>query len=245
VFSTTGFFSAAQGGETSAAMEKAKGETKALVEEGKGQTKGAVESIGINLPRSVRTLHLPRHMDEEVWWEKHDYRCAFAAFEILQATLGQSLFRPNLLRADRDRCLMPSGFPSPTILFVDSFEDARKYYVQRLSMSSPEYVILEADTAAEGLSLCKSLRIDCVVAELDLPDMSGFHLLLDLVPRVLHPEIAVIILTHIDVATLPEHALKNGALAYLVKTRTSGDDLDKVILKALAVVPPSHKELQT
>ena len=99
---------------------------------------------------------------------------------------------------------MPMGSPSATILFIDSYEDARQYYVQRLTISSPDYVILEADTAAAGLSVCKSLRIDCVVSELDLPDMSGFQVLLELVPRVLHPEIAVIILTRIDVETLPE-----------------------------------------
>jgi hypothetical protein len=37
-------------------------------------------------------------------------------------------------------------------------------------MSSPGYVILEADTGAAGLSICKSRRIDCVVSGLDLPD---------------------------------------------------------------------------
>jgi DNA-binding NarL/FixJ family response regulator len=137
---------------------------------------------------------------------------------------------------------MPIGYSSSTILFIDCYEDARQYYVQRLTMSSPEYVILEADTGAAGVSICKSRRIDCVVSELDLPDMSGFQVLLELIPRVCHPEVAVIILTHIDVETFPEHALKNGALAYLVKSRTSGDDLDKVILKALAMVPPTHKE---
>ena len=137
---------------------------------------------------------------------------------------------------------MPIGYPSATILFIDAYEDARQYYVQRLTMSSPEYVILETDTGAAGFSICKSLRIDCVVTELDLPDMSGFQVLVELVPRVCHPEVAIIILTHIDVETFPEHALKNGALAYLVKSRTSGDDLDKVILKALAIVPPAQKE---
>ena len=132
---------------------------------------------------------------------------------------------------------MPIGYPSTTILFIDNYEDARQYYVRCLTMSSPDYVILEADTGATGLSLCKSLRIDCVVSELDLPDMSGFQLLPTLIPRICHPEIAVIILTRIDVTTFSKHALKNGAQAYLVKSPASCDDLDKVIPKALATVP--------
>ena len=127
--------------------------------------------------------------------------------------------------------------PSTTILFIDSYEDVRQHYVRRLTMSSPGYVILEADTGEAGLSICKSRRIDCVVSELDLPDMSGFQVLLELVPRVSHPEVAVIILTRIDVTTFSKHALKNGAQAYLVKSPTSCDDLDKVIPKALAMVP--------
>jgi len=124
--------------------------------------------------------------------------------------------------------------PSTTILFIDNDGDVRQRHVRHLTISSPDYVILEADTGATGLSLCKSLRIDCVVSELDLPDMSGFQLLPTLIPRICHPEIAVIIVTRLTVETFPEHALKNGALAYLVKSRTSGDDLDKVILRALA-----------
>jgi DNA-binding NarL/FixJ family response regulator len=72
--------------------------------------------------------------------------------------------------------------------------------------------------------------------------MSGFHVLGALVPRVLRPQIPVIILTRINIPTLPEFALKNGALVYLIKSRTSGDDLDKVIHKALAIVPPTRKE---
>ena len=81
-----------------------------------------------------------------------------------------------------------------------------------------------------------------MVSELDLPDMSGFQVLLELVPRVCHPEVAVIILTRIDIETFPEHALKNGALAYLVKSRISGDDLHSTIHNVLAAVGPTRKE---
>jgi len=132
--------------------------------------------------------------------------------------------------------------PSTTILFIDNDEDVRQRHVRHLTISSPDYVILEADTGATGLSICKSRRIDCVVSELDLPDMSGFQVLLELVPRVCHPEVAVIILTRIDIETFPERALKNGALAYLVKSRISGDDLHSTIHNVLAAVGPTRKE---
>jgi DNA-binding NarL/FixJ family response regulator len=130
--------------------------------------------------------------------------------------------------------------PSTTILFIDSHEDARQHYVRRLTISSPDYVIFEADTGAAGLSICKSVQVDCVVSELDLPDMSGFQVLVDLVRRDRHPRVAIIILTRIDIESFPEHALKNGAIAYLVKSRTSGDQLDEVIRKAVATVPSTR-----
>jgi len=132
--------------------------------------------------------------------------------------------------------------PSTTILFIDGHDHDRRYWIKRLTISSPDWVILEAETGAAGLSVCRSQHVDCVVTELDLPDMSGFEVLLELVPRALYPKIAVIILSRLNLQTLAELAIKNGAQAYLVKSHVSGDDLEKVIHQALATVGPTHKE---
>jgi|SRR5215467_10103718 len=132
--------------------------------------------------------------------------------------------------------------PSTTILFIDGHDHDRQYWIKRLTISSPDWVILEAETGAAGLSVCRSQHVDCVVTELDLPDMSGFEVLLELVPRALYPKIAVIILSRLNLQTLAELAIKNGAQAYLVKSHVSGDDLEKVIHQALATVGPTHKE---
>lgn len=112
---------------------------------------------------------------------------------------------------------------------------------QRLTISSPDYVVLEADTAVAGLAICQSQRVDCVVTELDLPDISGFKVLLDLVRHVQRPETAVIILSHLILEALAELSLKNGALAYLIKSHVSGDDLDRTIRKAIAAVGTTRK----
>ena len=133
--------------------------------------------------------------------------------------------------------------PSATILFIDGYDHDREYWVRRINISSPEYLILEADTGAAGLSLCRSQRIDCVVAELRLPDMSGFQVLLQLVPYA-RWEIAVVMLSRLSYPQLAELAIKNGAQTYLVKSRISGDDLDRAIHKALVTVPPTRKELR-
>jgi CheY-like chemotaxis protein len=60
-----------------------------------------------------------------------------------------------------------------SLLFIDGYDHDREYWVRRINISSAEYLVLEADTGAAGLSVCQSWRIDCVVAELSLPYMSG------------------------------------------------------------------------
>jgi DNA-binding NarL/FixJ family response regulator len=74
--------------------------------------------------------------------------------------------------------------------------------------------------------------------------MSGFQVLLQLVPYARYPEIAVVMLSRLSFPQLAELAIKNGAQAYLVKSRISGDDLDRAIHKALVTVPPTRKELR-
>ena len=131
---------------------------------------------------------------------------------------------------------------SPTILFIDHHDDDRQYWVQRLRMSSPDYVILEASTGKSGITICRSQRVECIISELTLPDMSGFDVLLQLVPKPRHPEIALIFLTRLILAPMKDLALNNGAQAYLVKSHSSGDELDTTIHKALASVAPTRKE---
>ena len=139
---------------------------------------------------------------------------------------------------------MPIDHPSTTILFIDHHDDDRQYWVQRLRISLPDYVVLEASTGKAGLAICRSQRVECVISELSLPDMSGFEVLLALVPKPRHPEVAFIFLTRLILSPMRHLALNNGAHAYLVKSHSSGDELNITIHKALAHVAPTRKELR-
>jgi DNA-binding NarL/FixJ family response regulator len=121
-------------------------------------------------------------------------------------------------------------------LLIDENQKDREYYTERLQSSSPHFVVLQATAGHSGLALCKREAIDCVVLEIDLPDMSGFEVLLKLIPRAQHPEIAVIVLTRFANQYLLEAAIKNGAQAAFHKTMTDGENLHKAILKAVATV---------
>ncbi len=128
-----------------------------------------------------------------------------------------------------------------TILLVDPDIQYREYYAYRLRVSSTNYDVITAATGRSGLDICARQPIDCVVLELDLPDMSGFEVLAKLVPRFYHPEIAVIILTRLPNPFLLDLAIKNGAQAALQKTVGSGDLLAPSILKAISTVQRRYR----
>ena len=130
---------------------------------------------------------------------------------------------------------------SPRILIIDGNPQEIDYYAHRLRTSLQDFGIIQAASGLSGLALCERHPMECVVLELDLPDMSGFEVLVKLVPRPEHPEIAVIVLTRLPNPHLLEVAIKNGAQAALYKPVTSGDVLDKTILKAISKVQKDRK----
>jgi DNA-binding NarL/FixJ family response regulator len=129
-----------------------------------------------------------------------------------------------------------------TILLIDGHDHDRTYYADRLKFSMPDCVVLEAKDGRSGLELYNSRRVDCLVTELHLPDMSGFELLVQVVPRASHPTVAVVILTRASIPALGDIARNNGAQAFLVKRLTAGDELAPVVQKAIAVVGPTRKD---
>jgi len=105
-----------------------------------------------------------------------------------------------------------------SVLFIDSHDIDRNYYGDRLKIYSSDYVIFQAANGQAGISVCETVLIDCVVLEIDLADMSGFEVLVQLVPT--GPlKIPIIVLTHLTNPFLLELAVKNGAVAALCKTR--------------------------
>ena len=125
------------------------------------------------------------------------------------------------------------------VLLIDSKDIDRNYYGDRLKQCSSDYVIFHAADGKAGISVCETVSIDCVVLEIDLADMSGFEVLVQLVSS--PPKVAVVVLTHLTNPFLLDLALKNGAQAALYKSATSGDVLDKTILRAVSTLQRDHK----
>ena len=132
---------------------------------------------------------------------------------------------------------------STTFLFIDGNDADRAYFAEGLKSCSPDYLILEAWDGESGLDLYRrSPWIDCVVLELDLPDRSGFEVLVDLVPLVYKPHVAVIVLTGLAHRGVWEFAKQNGAFACFVKRHMGYEDLDRVIQNAVALAGRLPKE---
>lgn len=131
---------------------------------------------------------------------------------------------------------------APSILLIDGNDIDRSYFATELKRRSLDYEILEAVDGRSGLNLFGSRRIDCVVLALDLPDQSGFQLLIDLVPLASRPSVAVVVLTHRLQRGLGELAMKNGAQACCVTQFTSGEELYTTIQRAIAHVGSLPKE---
>lgn len=128
-----------------------------------------------------------------------------------------------------------------SILFIDSNKRDHDYYAWRLRASPLSYDIVHAASGRAGLDHCARQPIECVVLEIDLPDMSGFEVLSKLVPRAYHPEIAVIILTRLPNQFLLDVAIKNGAQAAFQKMAGSGDLLEQSIRKAISIVQTRNR----
>ena len=137
----------------------------------------------------------------------------------------------------------PNADPSTTsVLLIDGNDTDRKYFADQLKGISPDYKIIEATTAEEGLTLCRFRRFDCVVLALELPDQSGLVVLVDLVPIASRPNVPVVMLTNRLQRGLGEIARQNGAYACFVKQFMWGEDLHRAIQRAMAYVGWMPKE---
>ena len=141
--------------------------------------------------------------------------------------------------------LLRPEFPTTSVLLIDGNAADRAYFAEGLKSCSSDYLILEATDGESGLDLYRRFqRIDWVVLELDLPDRSGFEVLVSLVPIASKPNVAVIVLTRLTKRGVWDLARQNGAIACFVKRHMGSEDLDRAIQHAVALVgllPKEHR----
>ena len=119
---------------------------------------------------------------------------------------------------------------SHAVLIIDDSPEDRIIYRYQLE---PAFRILEAENAAQGLSLWQGSRPDCILLDYRLPDMDGIEVLDQLHAAGALGDCPVILLTGNADAETAVAALKHGAIDFLDKSRAEPVALRRAIANAI------------
>jgi PAS domain S-box-containing protein len=120
------------------------------------------------------------------------------------------------------------------ILIIDDEPVDREIFKQYLDADQPEtFVYADAGTGQEGLQRLQEFRPDCILLDLNLPDVDGLKMI-----RLLHEEremlpCAVVMLTGTGNEEIAVEAMKLGVMDYMVKGPASAHALPRVVASAV------------
>ncbi len=118
------------------------------------------------------------------------------------------------------------------VLYVEDNPVDAAFIRVALEHAAPDYSVEVAGTKAKALArLAEPSGLDIVLCDLMLPDGSGLELLTHI--RAQDIPLAVVLLTGSGDQEIVSAALKAGADAYLIKGKTSPDQLPRVLTRAL------------
>ncbi len=104
------------------------------------------------------------------------------------------------------------------VMLVEDHAMVRSAIRQTLSVPGIE-VVAEAGSAEEALEVVMQHRPDVLLVDIDLPGMSGIHLVRELAPRL--PHTRIVMLTGSGRRDDLIAAIRNGAVGYLTKDTSS------------------------
>ncbi len=109
-----------------------------------------------------------------------------------------------------------SGHTRKRILLLDDHPMTRHGLAQLIGREPDLVVCGEADSAPAALSAIGSSRPDLVLADITLPGKSGLEFIKDM--RVLHPQVAVLVISMHEETLYAERVLRAGGRGYVMKS---------------------------
>jgi CheY-like chemotaxis protein len=123
--------------------------------------------------------------------------------------------------------------PSPLVLVVDDYQDAREMYAEYLKASG--FRVAEARTGLEAVAKARELLPDCILMDLSLPGIDGWEATRQLKSDRHTTAIPVIAITGHASELASRDARAAGCVSYVLKPALP-DAVVAEVRKALAVV---------
>ncbi len=124
--------------------------------------------------------------------------------------------------------------PTYTLLIVEDFPADREQY-RRCLLADPSctYCLLEAESVAEGLELCRTQAIDAILLDYMLPDGDGLEFIESLFAQNNGNSPPIVMVTGEGHERIAVQAIKLGAEDYLVKRDLTPERLQSTIRSAI------------
>jgi PAS domain S-box-containing protein len=136
------------------------------------------------------------------------------------------------------------SFPNFTVLMVEDFEADRELYRRSLDQESAcLYELLEAESVAAGLELCRTRSIDAILLDYMLPDGDGLDFLAELSVQSNGTMPPVVMMTGQGNESTAARAIKLGAEDYWVKHDLTPELLQIKVRKLIENARQQQQEL--
>jgi PAS domain S-box-containing protein len=130
-----------------------------------------------------------------------------------------------------------------TVVIADGAPEDRADLQDALSRDPvARYVVIEADSGARAIELCRERSPDCLILNHDLPDLSGLDVLKKLAAEDGSPACAVVVLVGAGDARLAVEAMMSGARVCLEKHRDSGKELRRVVSQSIEMTEQRRRD---